>query len=153
MRDIEDVVGEYTGPARAALDYTLITKRLADSATPDAGVDHWAPLAEIVATDEFERVGNFKEVMNWTEYVGFLANWAGNSDWSASFKRVSEIDGRAYLELEERSQIGDFSSVVNSLSVFEFDDTGLITHIDLYLQMALPNTDMLKSYDGVEISG
>ena len=155
MLNIDDVaVAQYSGPARAALDYTLTTKRLAESAKQSsAGVDHWAPLGELVATEEFERIGNFKEVMNWTEYVEFLTNWAGSSAWDASFKRVSEIDGRAYLELEERSEIGDFKSVVNSLAVFEFNDAGLITHIDVYLQMEMLDPDMFKSYDGVEISG
>jgi hypothetical protein len=50
-----------------------------------------------------------------------------------------------FLELEERSTVGDFHSVVNSLSVFEFTTDEKIRHIDLYLQMALPNTDILKS--------
>ncbi|WP_448483297.1 hypothetical protein [Mycolicibacter sinensis] len=101
---------------------------------------------------EFERVGNFKEVMNWTQYLGFLSNWAPSSSWEASFKRVSEVDGVVFLELEERSEVGEFTSVVNSLSVYEFADDGKISHIDLYLQMALPNMEMLDSYQGVAIS-
>ena len=56
-----------------------------------------------------------------------------------------------FLELEERSRIGDFSNSVNSVSVYEFDSGGKITHIDVYLQMALPDPDMLASYEGVEI--
>jgi hypothetical protein len=154
LKNIGDVVlAQYSGPSRAALDYTLTTKRLVGSAKqPGAGADNWAPLAALVATEEFERVGNFKEVMAWPEYVQFLTNWAANSEWDASFKRVSEVDGRAYLELEERSEIGDFKSVVNSLTVFEFTDAGLIRHIDVYLQMAMLDPDMFKSYDGVELS-
>ena len=53
-----------------------------------------------------------------------------------------------FLELEERSTIGDFSNVVNSLSVYEFDGAGKIRHIDLYLQMEPPQPEMLKSFDG-----
>lgn len=40
-----------------------------------------------------------------------------------------------FLELEERSAMGSFTSTVNSLSVYEFDDSDKITRIDLYLQM------------------
>ncbi len=153
MRHIDDVVGDYSGRSRAVLEYALTTKRLVDSAKrPGFTVESWVPLAELVAVEEFERVGNFKEVMNWSEYVGFLTNWATNSEWEGSFKRVSEVGGVVFLELEERSRIGDFESVVNSMSVYEFTEANKIRHIDVYLQMALPSTDMLTSYDGVEIA-
>lgn len=148
---VDDVIDRYTGSSRAVLEYTRTVKRLADS-VKRPGFDGWAPLAELVATDEFERVGNFKEVMNWAEYVSFLTNWAASSEWDASFKRISEVDGTVFLELEERSRVGDFQSVVNSISVYEFDDLGRICHIDLYLQMALPDPDLLKGFEGVEIS-
>ena len=42
---------------------------------------------------------------------------------------------------------------MNSLSVYEFTGYGKIPRIDLYLQMALPDPDMLAGYDGIEISG
>ena len=112
----------------------------------------WAPLAELVAVDEFERVGNFKEVMDWSGYVEFLTNWAKSSEWECTFKRITESGGVVFLELEERSRIGDFSNVVNSVSVYEFDDAGRIRHIDVYLQMALPDSGMLGSYENVNIS-
>lgn len=153
LRAIDDVLDEHSGRSRAVLEYALTTKRLVDaSKRPGFTVESWAPLAELVAVDEFERIGNFKEVMNWSEYVDFLTNWATNSEWEGSFKRVSEIDGVVFLELEERSRIGDFESVVNSMSVYEFTEANKIRHIDVYLQMALPSTDMLTSYQGVEIA-
>ena len=43
-----------------------------------------------------------------------------------------------FLELEERSEIGDFTNAVNSLSVYEFDDAGKLRHLDVYLQMEVP---------------
>lgn len=153
LRNVDEVIGDYTGLSHTVLQYTQTTKRLADSAKqPGFSVDDWAPLAQLVAVDEFKRVGNFKEVMNWTDYVSFLTNWAAHSEWEASFKGITEADGRVFLELEERSTIGDFHSVVNSMSVYEFTAAGKIRHIDLYLQMAMPNSDMLESYAGVKIS-
>ena len=153
LADVADVIDDYAGRSRTVLEYCMVTKRLVDEAkTPGFSVDSWAPLAELVATDEFERVGAFKEVMKWNDYVDFLTSWATSSEWECSFKRITEADGVVFLELEERSRIGEFSNVVNSLSVYEFTDTGKIRHIDLYLQMAMPPGEMLKSFEGVEIS-
>lgn len=153
MKAVDAIIDDYTGSSQAVLRYTQMVKRLADAAKrPGFTAEDWAQLAALVDTGDFQRVGNFKEVMNWTEYLGFMTNWAPSSEWDASFKRVSEVGGVVFLELEERSQVGDFTSVVNSMSVYEFNDDGKIRHIDLYLQMALPNMDMLESYEGVEIS-
>ena len=153
LRDIRDVIDDYVGRSRTVLEYGLAMKRMVDEAKkPGFSVDSWGPLAELLATDEFERVGAFKEVMDWSAYVDFLTNWATSSEWECSLRRVTETPGAVFLELEERSRIGEFANVVNSLSVYEFDDAGKIRHIDLYLQMELPPAEMLKSFDGVEVS-
>lgn len=151
--EIADVVGNYDGLSRTVLDYSLVMKELVDSADqPGFSVDSWAPIAELVAVDEFDRVGPFKEVMDWTGYVEFLTNWAKSSSWEGSLKRITEVSGSVFLELEERSTVGTYSSVVNSMSVFEFNGIGKISHIDVYLQMALPELGLLEGYDGVDIS-
>jgi hypothetical protein len=138
--------------ARTVLDYSELMKRLVDQAKqPGFTAQSWAPLAELIDTENFVRVGNFKEVMNWGEYVTFLTNWATSSEWDATFKRVTDAGDVVFLELEEHSRIGEFSNSVNSISVYEFGSTGKIVRIDVYLQMALPDPDMLASYEGVEI--
>ncbi|HYB81542.1 MAG TPA: hypothetical protein VED43_07825 [Mycobacterium sp.] len=153
LRDIRDAIDDYDGRSRTVLEYALVIKRLVDEAKkPGFSADSWAPLAELVATDEFERVGAFKEVMDWPAYVDFMTNWAMSSEWEGSLRRVTETPGAVFLELEERSRIGEFANVVNSLSVYEFNDAGKIQRIDLYLQMELPPAEMLKSFEGVEIS-
>lgn len=154
LQNVEDVIDGHSGRARTVLDYCSTTGHLVRAAKqPGFTVDSWAPLAELVDIEAFVRVGNFKEVMNWQEYVSFLTNWAGSSEWECSFKRITEHAGVVFLELEERSRVGDFSNSVNSMSVYEFADSGRIVRIDVYLQMALPSADMLKSYDGVELTG
>ncbi|UGQ11585.1 hypothetical protein LO772_33235 [Yinghuangia sp. ASG 101] len=153
LRDVDEVVGEHTGLSAKVLEYSLIMKSTVDAAKqPGFSAESWAPLAELIAVDAFERVGNFKEVMNWTEYVGFLTGWAPSAAWECSFKRITEAPGLVFLELEERSTVGGHTSVVNSVSVYEFDDTDRIRHIDIYLQMPLPEGVMLQSYDGIRIS-
>ena len=153
MSDIDAVVDEYTGLERTVLEYSRVVEKLVTAAKePGFGVDGWAPLGELVAVDEFVRVGNFKEVMNWQEYTSFLTNWATSAEWGCSFKRISQAADVVFLELEERSKVGTFESVVNSLSVYEFTTDGRIRRIDVYLQMELPSPELLAGYDGVEIA-
>lgn len=152
MKDVEDVIGEYSGLSRAVLDYSVIMKRMVGEAKqPGFSEESWAPLADLIATDEFVRVGNFKEVMDWQGYVEFLTAWATACEWECSFKRITEVGNVVFLELEERASAGDFSNVVNSLSVYEFDDAGKIRHVDIYLQMAMPAADVHEAYEGVDI--
>lgn len=151
LLEVEDVIESHTGRSRAVLQYCTVTKRLVDEAKePGFSVSSWGPLAELVAVEEFQRVGAFKEVMDWQGYVEFLTAWATSSKWECSFKNITESGGRVFLELEERSEVGDFSSVVNSLSVYEFTDDEKIRRIDLYLQMTPPQPEMFKSFEGVE---
>jgi hypothetical protein len=147
FEEVGDVVGRYSGLSRKVLDYSLMMKRLVDAAKqPGFTVESWAPLAEMVDVERFERVGNFKEVMSWRDYVEFLTKWAQGSDWEGSFKRVTEHDNVVFLELEERSRVGEHTSVVNSVSVYEFDAAGKIRHLDIYLQTPPFSADMMAAY-------
>ena len=147
LRAMSDVVGSSTGFSRKVLEFALLMKRLVDAAKrPGFSESSWAPLAEMVAVDEFERVGNFLEVMRWPDYVAFLTKWATSSEWECSFKRITEKDRAVFLELEERSKVGEHRSVVNSVSVYEFNNAGKLRHLDIYLQMKMPDPEMLKAY-------
>ncbi|WNG86134.1 hypothetical protein C6A87_019915 [Mycobacterium sp. ITM-2016-00317] len=149
MTAIEDVIGETSGRSRMVLEYSQTMGRLVKSAKePGFSVESWAPLAELVAVDDFVRIGPFKEVQNWAEYTEFLTNWATSSDWDCSFKRISDAGEVAFLELEERSRIGDFSSVVNTASVYEFNADNKIRYVAVYLQMQLPDSVPLPEFDG-----
>jgi hypothetical protein len=147
MKTMSEVVGSHTGLARKVLEFGLMMKRLVDEAKrPGFSESSWAPLAELIAVDEFERVGNFLEVMRWPAYVAFLTKWATSSEWECSFKRITEKNGIVFLELEERSRVGAHRSVVNSVTVYEFNDAGKLRHLDVYLQMTMPDPEMLKAY-------
>lgn len=152
MQDIDDVIDQYSGLSRRVLEYSRLMKQLVDQAKqPGFSEASWAPIAAMVDTQRFERVGNFKEVMTWGEYIAFLTPWAQGSSWECSFRRVTEAPGRVYLELEERSGIGGHTSVVNSVSVYEFDEAGKLVHLDIYLQMPLPDPAMLANYADVKM--
>lgn len=151
MTTIDEAIAGTSGRSRAVLQYSQTTGRLVKAAKePGFSTASWAPLAELIAVENFVRIGPFKEVMNWAEYTEFLTNWATSADWDCSFKRISEAGDIVFLELEERSQMGDFSSVVNSVSVYEFDADDKITYVAVYLQMQLPDSTPVPSFDAAE---
>ena len=124
---------ENPGPlTRKVLDYEQAMKRLVP--TIEAPAD-WAPLAEFVAVDTFERVGTFLEVQNWQQYTEMLTRWASATEtFETTVRRISELPGLVYFEIEERHFRGGDVHVVNSMTVFEFDEDGKIRHLDVYLQ-------------------
>ena len=121
------------GPlTRTILDYEATIRRLVPTIK---GPDDWASLTEFVAVDEFERVGTFLEVQTWQQYTDMLTQWASATDsFETTVRRVSELDGLVYFEIEERHFRGGQVHVVNSMTVFEFDEDGKIRHLDVYLQ-------------------
>jgi hypothetical protein len=123
------------GPlTRTVLEYTQTMERLLPTAK-DAS--DWALLADYVTVDEFERVGTFMEVQNWQQYIEMLTQWASaTGKFETTVRRVSEFPGVVYYEIEERHFRGDVVHVVNSLTVFGFNDAGKIRHVDVYLQQA-----------------
>jgi len=119
---------------RTVLDYEGAIRRLVPVIK---GPADWAPLAEFVAVDEFERVGTFLEVQSWQQYTDMLTQWASATDsFETTLRRVSERDRLVYFEIEERHVRAGHVHVVNSMTVFEFDEGGKIRHLDVYLQQA-----------------
>ncbi|WP_137145972.1 hypothetical protein [Mycolicibacterium sp. CR10] len=148
MTTIDNVIGETSGRSRVVLDYSQTMSRLVKKAKdPGFSVDSWAPLVELIAVEGFVRIGPFKEVMNWDEYAAFLTNWAVSADWDCSFQRITETADLVFLELEERSCMGDFNSVVNTVSVYEFNADDKLRRIAVYLQMELPNTVSVPNFE------
>jgi hypothetical protein len=99
----------------------------------------WGPLEEFIAVEEFERIGVFLEVQNWTEYAEMLTHWASLVDsFETTVRRISELPGLVYYEIEERHRRGDAVNRVNSLTVFTFGEDAKVRHLDVYLQQSQP---------------
>lgn len=94
----------------------------------------WAELAQLIATREFERVGAQKEVMDWPAYRTRLSQFASTATWKGTFRRITEVPGLVFLELTEEMARGTEVEVVNSLTVYQFDEADKICHLDCYLQ-------------------
>jgi hypothetical protein len=137
FEDISVAAQRHTGLSRKALEYGLLQKRLVDRAKrPDYSADEWDALDDFVAIGEFERIGNFKEVMTYADMKAFLQRWCVDSHWEGSFKRITENENVVILELEERNTYNGYSNIVNSVSIYEFNPSGKLRHLDIYLQMA-----------------
>ena len=126
------------GPlARKVLEYTETIERIVVSAK-DPGFDAeagWANLEALLDVARFERVGNDKARMGWAVYRDLLNKWGGTTEFWKEFHRISEVGSRVFLELtEHNTPKGGAESVVNSMSVYEFDDAGRLVHLDIYLQ-------------------
>lgn len=135
--DIAATAERLTGLSRKALEYGMCQMRIATRAkhSPDYSEDEWDELDDFVVVDDFERIGNFKEVMSYQNMKGFLKQWCLTSHWEGSFKRVHEHDNVVILELEERNTYNGVTNIVNSVSVYEFNNDGKLRHLDVYLQM------------------
>jgi hypothetical protein len=95
----------------------------------------WSPLERFVATDEFERVGTFAEKMEWAGYLEMLTRWATATDeFDTTVRRISEVPGLVYYEVEERHRRGPHVHLVNTLTVFGFTSAGEIRRLDVYMQ-------------------
>jgi len=121
------------GPlTQTVLDYVRTMEELVPTVTTP---EDWAPLTAFVAVDGFERVGTFLEVQDWAQYTAMLTRWAGAiATFETTVRRISELPGLVYYEVEERHFRGGEPHVVNSLTVFAFDDDAKIRHLDVYLQ-------------------
>ncbi len=127
------------GPhSRKVLAYGECIERTVKAAkNPDFGDEGWAELEAMLNVRAFIRVGNFKEVMTWPQYRAMLTQWGTTTDFWSNFRRISEVGNLVFLELEEHNTPqGGTETVVNSLSLYEFDAAGKLVHLDIYLQMA-----------------
>ncbi len=121
------------GPlSRIVLKYCDLVESRATAAGSTAA--DWAPLGELIAVDEFQRVGAYQEVMTWGEYVKFLTAWAGATRFETTVHRISEIGRVVFQEIEERHYKGDDFIRKNVIAVYAFNDRNQIQHLDIYEQ-------------------
>ena len=127
---------ENLGPlSRKALLYSAtISCLVAKAKQPGFTSASWAPLADLVAVDEFVRVGNERERMNFPQMTEFLTRWATVTGFDKTLRRITEASNRVFVELEERNTTNGKTSIVNSMSVYEFNEAGKIRQLDIYLQ-------------------
>ena len=121
----------------------LIEQVVAAAKQPGFSADHWRVLEEVIDPVKFERVGNYREVMDWPSYIAMLTQWGTTTAFWSNFRRISEAGRCVFLELEEHNTppSGD-ESIANSLSLYEFDEHDRLVHLDIYLQYLPPGMQL-----------
>ena len=125
------------GPlARKVLEYSDVMERTVEAAKqPGFSDSGWDELTGLIDTAKFERVGNDKAVMGWDVYRGLLTGWATTTDFRSEFHRISEAGNCVFLELtEHNTPLGGAESVVNSLSLYDYDGNEKLIRLQIYLQ-------------------
>ena len=117
------------------MQFARIVERLVPKAKePGFTEADWAPLTELVATEEFERVGIWREVMNWQQFIDFQMQFATSKGFETTLQRVTEVANTVFYEIEERHLTDGKVNVVDSMNVFEFNDEQKIRHMDIYVR-------------------
>lgn len=137
---LEEALALAKGPlSRLALEYSFVMRDLVDkSKTPSFDETGWAPLAELVAVEEFERIGCFRERINWAQYDVLLTMWGKATVWDFTVLGTTEGEDHAIVELEEYAAYPDHTETYNSLTVYEFNAARKLKRLKLYLSKAEP---------------
>ncbi len=129
---------DYQGLSRKVLQYSenflRIVNKIKQSGCSDAD---WAPLEEIVDVKNFQRVGVFltnqAEVSNWQQYKGLITQYGGATAWEGTLRRITEVQGLVFLELEERNTRDGVTDVSNTVTIYKFNNAGRLSKLDVYV--------------------
>lgn len=132
----------YTGLSRKVLEYSEGFTRVVNKIKqPNFSDTDWQPLEQLVDTENFERVGVFlsdkAEVLNWPQYKHYISLYGAATSWEGALRRITEVPGLVILELEERNTINGKTDISNTVTIYEFNEAGKLTHLDVYV-MPLP---------------
>jgi hypothetical protein len=129
---------DFTGLSQKVIQYSeyfnaLVVKRKTGELTDG----DWAPIETIVDVDTWERQGVFvgakAEKFGWPTYRSFISQYAGGTSWEGTLRKITEVPGRVFLELEERNTTNGVSDVSNTVTIYEFNETGKLQHLDVYV--------------------
>jgi hypothetical protein len=128
----------YQGLSRKVLQYSenflRIVNKIKQSGSSDAD---WAQLEEIVDVRNFQRVGVFltnqAEVSNWQQYKGLITQYGGATAWEGTLRRITEVPGLVFLELEERNTRDGVTDISNTVTIYKFNDAVKLSNLDVYV--------------------
>ena len=128
----------YTGLSRKVLQYCerflQVVNRIKKPGFSEAD---WASLEELVDVQKFQRVGVFLsaqvEVSNWQQYKSFITQYGGMTSWEGTLRRITEVPGLVYLELEERNSRNNVTDISNTVTIYKFNEAGKLIHLDVYV--------------------
>jgi hypothetical protein len=129
---------KYSGLARKVLQYSENFLRIVNKIKqPGFGEVDWAPLEEIVDVKNFRRLGVFltdrAEVCNWPQYKQLITQYGGMTTWEGTLRRITEVPGLVFLELEERHTRDGMTDVSNTVTIYEFNSAAKLSKLDVYV--------------------
>jgi hypothetical protein len=128
----------YKGLSAKVLQYSesflSIVNRIKQPGFSDAD---WAPLEALVDLKNFRRQGVFlgavAETSDWRHYKELLSKYGGHSEWEGTLRRITEVPGLVYLELEERNSRNGVMDVANTVTIYEFNSAEKLIKLDVYV--------------------
>ena len=94
------------------------------------------PIAELVATDDFHRIGVFKDEADWPLCLQKYVQFAGTSLWSGKLRYINCVGNIVFQELEETITRPHGKNVIYTMSVFEFNEEDKVRALRVYMQQA-----------------
>jgi hypothetical protein len=129
---------DYTGLSRKVLQYSENFLRIVNRIKhPGFSQADWAPLEELVDVRSFQRVGvfltNTEEVSNWAQYKQLITQYGGATAWEGTLRRITEVPGLVFLELEERNTRDGVTDVSNTVTIYEFNQDDELRKLHVYV--------------------
>jgi hypothetical protein len=129
---------KYTGLSRKVLQYSEGFLQIVNKIKqPAFRAADWAPLEEFVDVNNFQRVGVFltnrAEVSNWQQYKQLITQHGGATAWEGTLRRITEVPGLVFLELEERNTRDGVTDVSNTVTIYDFNQGGKLCKLDVYV--------------------
>jgi hypothetical protein len=128
----------YTGLSRTVLQYCENFRRLVSQMKqPGFSEAEWAVVEELVDVESFRRMGVFlsdrAELTNWQQYKKLVTEYGGMTSWEGTLRRITELPGLVFLELEERNSRNGVTDVSNTVTIYEFNRAGRLCKLDVYV--------------------
>jgi hypothetical protein len=128
----------YRGLSRKVLQYSERFKHIADKIRAGTITDaDWASMEELVDVPNFQREGVFLtdkvEVINWQQYKNIISQYAGATTWEGTLRRITEVPGLVFLELEERNTRDGVTDVSHTVTIYEFNNAGKLRKLHVYV--------------------
>ena len=128
----------YKGLSRKVLQYSeRFLKIINKIKKPGFAEADWAPLEELVDLTGFRRLGVFlgerAEISNWQHYKKLLSEYGGMTEWEGTLRRITEVPGLVYLEMEERNSRGGVTDISNTVTIYEFNPAEKLSKLDVYV--------------------
>lgn len=134
---------DFSGLSRKVIEYSEHFKRISDKlkSTSDLSAE-WAAMEKLVDTANFRREGVFltskSESFGWDVYKDYVTKFGAGVVWEGTLRRITEVPGLVFLELEERNSHSGTTNISNTVTIYKFNDAGKLAALDVYVSDKTP---------------